>query len=102
MEASEYGHTKIEELLLKHGADIDMKDNNGNTALMLSYNTKIDRILRSYADRDQYSHVKTVPFSAFNEGKAGEIFAKVRRYGSIIVIDNDGNEIYVITSPEAN
>ena len=32
---------------------------------------------------------KTVPFSAFNEGRADEIFAEVRRSGSMTVIDDD-------------
>ncbi len=30
---------------------------------------------------------KTVPFSAFNKGKAGEIFAEVRRSGPRIVMN---------------
>ena len=43
---------------------------------------------------------KTVPFSAFNEGKAGEIFAEVRCSGSMTVIDNDGNKLGIIMSLE--
>ena len=43
---------------------------------------------------------KTVPLSAFNEGKAGEIFAEVRRSSSTTVIDNDGNKLGVIMSLE--
>ena len=35
---------------------------------------------------------KTVPFSAFNEGKAGEIFAEVRQSGPCIVMNNDKPE----------
>lgn len=43
---------------------------------------------------------KTVPLLAFNEGKAGEIFAEVRRSSSTTVIDNDGNKLGVIMSLE--
>ena len=40
---------------------------------------------------------KTVPFSAFNEGKAGEIFAEVRRSGPRIVMN--GNEAEGVIVP---
>ena len=43
---------------------------------------------------------KTVPFSAFNEGKAAEIFAEVRRSGTNIVVDNDGNELCAVMKSE--
>ena len=40
---------------------------------------------------------KTVPFSAFNEGKASEIFAEVRRSGPRIVMN--GNEVEGVIVP---
>ena len=43
---------------------------------------------------------KTVPFSAFNEGKAGEIFAEVRRSGSCIVMNNDTAECVLVPMNE--
>ena len=43
---------------------------------------------------------KTVPFSAFNEGKAAEIFAEVRRSGSSIIIDDAGNALCAVMRPE--
>ena len=39
---------------------------------------------------------KTVPFSAFNEGKAGEIFDEVRRSGSCIVMNGDEAECVLV------
>ena len=39
---------------------------------------------------------KTVPFSAFNEGKAGEIFAEVRRSGPRIVMNDDTAECVLV------
>ncbi len=43
---------------------------------------------------------KTVPFSAFNEGKAAEIFAEVRRSGSCIVMNNDTAECVLVPMNE--
>ncbi|MBQ3396545.1 MAG: hypothetical protein IJG34_04555 [Synergistaceae bacterium] len=43
---------------------------------------------------------KTVPFSAFKEGKAAEIFAEVRRSGTAIIVDNDENELCAVMRPE--
>ena len=44
---------------------------------------------------------KTVPFSAFNEGKAGEIFAEVKRSGTKIVVnDSDDSAECILMSPE--
>lgn len=42
---------------------------------------------------------KIVPLSAFNEGKACEIFAEVRRSGAKIVMNDDLEEC-VLMSPE--
>ncbi len=43
---------------------------------------------------------KTVPFSAFNEGKAGEIFAEVRRSGSRIVMNGSKTEGVIVPMDE--
>ena len=43
---------------------------------------------------------KTVPFSAFNEGKAGEIFAEVRRSGSRIVMNGSTAEGVIVPMDE--
>lgn len=43
---------------------------------------------------------KTVPFSAFNEGKAGEIFAEVRRSGPCIVMNDETPECVIVPMNE--
>ncbi len=43
---------------------------------------------------------KTVPFSAFNEGKAGEIFAEVRRSGPRIVMNGSEAECVIVPMNE--
>ena len=43
---------------------------------------------------------KTVPFSAFNEGKAGEIFAEVRRSGPCIVMNGSEAEGVIVPMDE--
>ena len=43
---------------------------------------------------------KTVPFSAFNEGKAGEIFAEVRRSGPRIVMNHNTPECVLVPMNE--
>ena len=41
-----------------------------------------------------------VPFSEFREGKAGEIFAEVRREGTKIVIGDDDSAVCILMKPE--
>lgn len=43
---------------------------------------------------------KTVPFSAFNEGRAGEIFAEVRRSGPRIVMNGSEAEGVIVPMDE--
>ena len=43
---------------------------------------------------------KTVPFSSFNEGKAGEIFEEVRRSGPCIVMNDDKPECVLVPMNE--
>ena len=43
---------------------------------------------------------KTVPFSAFNEGKAAEIFAEVKRSGSCIVMNGSEAEGGIVPMDE--
>ena len=43
---------------------------------------------------------KTVPFSAFNEGKASEIFAEARRSGPRIVMNGDKAEGVIVPMDE--
>ena len=43
---------------------------------------------------------KTVPLSAFNEGKADEIFAEVRRSGSVIVMNDETPECVIVPMNE--
>ena len=43
---------------------------------------------------------KTVPFSAFNDGKAGDIFAEVRKSGSRIVMNNGEPECVLVPMDE--
>ena len=43
---------------------------------------------------------KTVPFSVFNEGRAGEIFAEVRRSGPRIVMNNNEAECVIVPMNE--
>lgn len=43
---------------------------------------------------------KTVPISAFKEGKAGEIFAEVRHSGSCIVMNDDKAECVLVPMNE--
>ena len=42
----------------------------------------------------------TVPFSAFEEGKARQIFAEVRRSGTKIVVNDDDSAECILMSPE--
>lgn len=42
----------------------------------------------------------TVPFSAFDEGKARQIFAEVRRSGTKIVVNDDDSAECILMSPE--
>ena len=42
----------------------------------------------------------TVPFSAFDEGKARQIFADVRRSGTKIVVNDDDSAECILMSPE--
>ena len=41
-----------------------------------------------------------IPLSAFNEGKAAEIFGEVRRSGTKLVVNDDDSAACVIMSPE--
>ena len=43
---------------------------------------------------------KTVPFSAFNEGKAGEIFAEVKRSGARIVVNGGEAQCVIVPMDE--
>ncbi len=42
----------------------------------------------------------TVPLSAFNDGKAGEIFAEVRHSGTRLVVGDDDSPVCMIVPPE--
>ena len=41
-----------------------------------------------------------IPLSAFNEGRAAEIFGEVRRSGTKLVVNDDDSAACVIMSPE--
>ena len=43
---------------------------------------------------------RTVPFSAFDEGRARQIFAEVRHSGTKIVVNDDDSAECVLMSPE--
>lgn len=43
---------------------------------------------------------KTVPLSAFNEGKADEIFAEVKQSGPVIVMNNETPECVIVPMNE--
>lgn len=41
-----------------------------------------------------------IPISAFNEGRAAEIFGEVRRSGTKLVVNDDDSAACIIMSPE--
>ena len=43
---------------------------------------------------------KTVPITAFNRGKAGQIFSEVKRSGMAVVIQNKAPERAVVSPPQ--
>ena len=45
MGAARYGHERVVELLLRHGAEINLQDSNGGTALMLAARNGHERVV---------------------------------------------------------
>jgi ankyrin repeat protein len=56
MEASQSGHKEIVELLIEKGADVNQKDNNGRTALIIA---KDDKTKKAIIEAVKKKHEKT-------------------------------------------
>jgi ankyrin repeat protein len=48
IKACEQGHIEVAQLLIDNGAKINIKDNNGNTALMVTSDDKVKQLLKSH------------------------------------------------------
>ncbi|XP_067670056.1 serine/threonine-protein phosphatase 6 regulatory ankyrin repeat subunit A-like [Haliotis asinina] len=104
MLAAEFGHSNVFELLVQHGADVRLRDDDGNNILHISCSgdnvTIINLVLVNHmADINSRGHNgRTSLMWAVERGQMGVFNFLVRKGADVTLVDDDGDNVLHVAS----